>query len=257
MTRVYFGLPDPHIFQLPPGPHPFPRSPAWRSKLSWDRPINISPTLFHHTLNVEFPLLIATLYALLVCTFNYFNKKRQNRPWPLSLSPLFYQFVLIHNVGLVLFSAWVVFGAYQTIKSSLMHRGNTLPLASAIECLCRFDRNDGIGYSRSQCDSNCHSFDTLYPGVSQPNTLWDQGIDYYMWMFYMSKFYEVVDTALILMKGRNSSFLQTYHHAGVMLCTWAGVRYASPPAIVGMFLNSMIHTIMVSSCFQVPCPRLC
>lgn len=236
MTRVYFGLPDPHIFQLP-GPRPFPRNPAWRSQLSWDRPINISPTLFHYTLNVELPLLVATLYALFVFICNYLNRKRQNRPWKLSRSPLFCQFVLVHNVGLVLFSAWVALGTYQTIRSSLMHRGNNLALASTIECLCRFDS---------------HSFGTLYPGASEPNSLWDHGIDYYMWMFYMSKFYEVVDTGLILAKGRNSSFLQTYHHAGAMLCTWAAVRYVSPPAIVGMLLNSIIHTIMVSRPSQVP-----
>jgi GNS1/SUR4 family. len=91
----------------------------------------------------------------------------------------------------------------------------------------------------------------------ESDSLWNHGIDYYMWMFYMSKFYEVVDTILLLMKGRKSSFLQTYHHAGVILCTWAGVRYVSPPAVVGLLLNSMIHTIMVSDeSSQVSCSRI-
>ncbi|EIT74279.1 hypothetical protein AO1008_01624 [Aspergillus oryzae 100-8] len=196
MLPMYFGLPDAHLFELPPDSHPLPSSPASRSQLSWDRPINISPALFDHTLDVKLPLLIATLYALTVCTLNYINRKRRNRPWPLSRSPLFHQFVLIHNVGLVLFSAWLTL--------------------------------------------------VVHPGVLEFDSLWDRGIDYYMWMFYMSKFYEIVDTMLLLVKGKKSSFLQTYHHAGVMLCTWAGVRYVSPPGLIGLLLNSVIHTIMVS-----------
>ncbi|QMW47199.1 hypothetical protein G4B11_010678 [Aspergillus flavus] len=252
MLPMYFGLPDAHLFELPPDSHPLPSSPASRSQLSWDRPINISPALFYHTLDVKLPLLIATLYALTVCTLNYINRKRRNRPWPLSRSPLFHQFVLIHNVGLVLFSAWLTLGTYQTIKSTLMDQRNNPPLASAIHVLCKFDRKDELSYflqrrvseSRSHLDLNDHRSEVVHPGVLEFDSLWDRGIDYYMWMFYMSKFYEIVDTMLLLVKGKKSSFLQTYHHAGVMLCTWAGVRYVSPPGLIGLMLNSVIHTIM-------------
>ncbi|KNG84171.1 hypothetical protein ANOM_008584 [Aspergillus nomiae NRRL 13137] len=253
MFPMYFGLPDPHIFRLPSDSHPLPSSPAPRSQLSWDWPINISPALFYRTLDVRLPLLIATLYALIVWTFNHINRKRQNRPWPLSRSPLFSQFVLVHNVGLVLFSAWMALGTYQTIKSTLLNQRNNPPLASAIHVLCKFDRKEELGYfiqrriseePRSQLDVNDHSFNISHHEILQFDSLWDRGIDYYMWMFYMSKFYEVVDTILLLLKGKKSSFLQTYHHAGVMLCTWAGVRYASPPGLVGLLLNSVIHTIM-------------
>ncbi|KAE8136545.1 ELO family [Aspergillus pseudotamarii] len=241
---MYFGLPDPHIFKLPPNSHPLPSLPASQSQLSWDRPINISPALFYHTLDVKLPLLIACLYAICVCTVNHLNRKRQNRPWPLSCNPLFHQFVLFHNVGLVLFSAWIALGTYQTIKSTLMLQRSNLPLVSALHALCKFDGKEEKGSLVQHTTSNDHSVDILHPGILEFDSLWDRGIDYYMWMFYMSKFYEVVDTVLLLMKGRNSSFLQTYHHAGVMLCTWAGVRYASPPGLVGLLLNSVIHTLM-------------
>lgn len=79
------------------------------------------------------------------------------------------------------------------------------------------------------------------------NTLWDQGIGYIGWLMYLSKFYEVVDTLIILAKGKESSTLQTYHHAGVMICAWSGIRYKCPAAIVGVFLNSGVHTLMVGA----------
>jgi hypothetical protein len=75
--------------------------------------------------------------------------------------------------------------------------------------------------------------------------LWDQGLAYIAWIFYLSKFYEVVDTMIILLRGKKSSTLQTYHHAGVMICGWAALRYKSPTILVGIFLNSLVHTLMV------------
>jgi hypothetical protein len=62
----------------------------------------------------------------------------------------------------------------------------------------------------------------------------------------MSKFYEVLDTMIILASGKKSSTLQTYHHAGIMFCTWASLKYASPGYMVGIVLNSGVHTLMVS-----------
>ncbi|OAQ99193.1 hypothetical protein LLEC1_06525 [Akanthomyces lecanii] len=59
-----------------------------------------------------------------------------------------------------------------------------------------------------------------------------------------AKFYEVLDTFIILAKGKPSSTLQTYHHAGAMLCMWAGMRYMSAPIWVFVQFNSFIHALM-------------
>ncbi len=48
--------------------------------------------------------------------------------------------------------------------------------------------------------------------------IWNEGLAFYGWIFYLSKFYEVLDTFIILAKGKLSSTLQTYHHAGAMMC---------------------------------------
>lgn len=63
----------------------------------------------------------------------------------------------------------------------------------------------------------------------------------------MSKFYEITDTILLLANGRKVSFLQIYHHAGAIICCWAGVVYRPPPSIVGLLLNAGVHTLMVRS----------
>ncbi|KAJ5279302.1 hypothetical protein N7478_004674 [Penicillium angulare] len=59
----------------------------------------------------------------------------------------------------------------------------------------------------------------------------------------MSKYYEVIDTLIILAKGKKSSMLQTYHHAGIILCGWATVVYDSPCALVAG-INVLVHTLM-------------
>jgi len=83
------------------------------------------------------------------------------------------------------------------------------------------------------------------PDPTDLGRLWNEGLAFYGWPFYLSKFYEVLDTAIILAKGKRSSTLQTYHHAGAMMCMWAGIRFMSPPIWMFVFVNSGIHALMV------------
>lgn len=76
-------------------------------------------------------------------------------------------------------------------------------------------------------------------------TLWDNyGMGFWITHFYISKYYEFVDTWIVLAKGRTPMFLQTYHHAGVVIIMWMlGASYATP-VVVLVLLNSFIHTLM-------------
>jgi hypothetical protein len=85
------------------------------------------------------------------------------------------------------------------------------------------------------------------PDPTDAGRLWNEGLAFWGWMFYISKFYEVLDTLIILAKGKRSATLQTYHHSGAMLCMWAGIRYMSPPIWMFVFVNSFIHGLMVCS----------
>ncbi|KAF9897341.1 hypothetical protein BX616_005764, partial [Lobosporangium transversale] len=75
-------------------------------------------------------------------------------------------------------------------------------------------------------------------------SLWNNALGYWGYLFYLSKFYEVIDTIIIILKGRRSSLLQTYHHAGAMITMWSGINYQATPIWIFVVFNSFIHTVM-------------
>jgi len=62
--------------------------------------------------------------------------------------------------------------------------------------------------------------------------------------FYLSKYYEFVDTWLVIAKGRRPIFLQKFHHVGAVFSCWFGVVTRSNGYYLFVVLNSFIHTIM-------------
>ncbi|KAK6465377.1 ELO family [Scheffersomyces coipomensis] len=110
-------------------------------------------------------------------------------------------------------------------------------------------------FFQSICDSNQGIFSKLViDKVGQHN------LEIFGWWFYISKFYEVLDTIIILLKGRPSSLLQSYHHSGAMMCMWAGIRFQSPPIWIFVVFNSFIHSLMYFyfslSCLHIRVPIL-
>jgi len=67
---------------------------------------------------------------------------------------------------------------------------------------------------------------------------------FWSYLFYLSKIYEFVDTAIIIYKGRKPSTLQTYHHMGAVFACWLQVIVKGKSFWVFLCLNSFIHTIM-------------
>ena len=128
-------------------------------------------------------------------------------------------------------------------------------LAGAADALCKMQGPRGLGSAATYSTStSAWSFTDRtmkltgnIPDATDVGRIWNEGLAFYGWLFYISKFYEMLDTAIILAKGKKSSVLQTFHHAGAMLCMWAGIRYMSPPIWMFVFINSFLHTIMVSA----------
>jgi hypothetical protein len=77
-------------------------------------------------------------------------------------------------------------------------------------------------------------------------TLWQQPSDFGAWalIFYISKYYEFVDTWILILKQKPPSFLQIYHHTGIAFCMWVGVLSQSSWLKAVVLLNSVIHTLM-------------
>lgn len=82
------------------------------------------------------------------------------------------------------------------------------------------------------------------PDPSDPET---DELLYFGYLFYFSKFVEMLDTVFFLWRGKvdQVTFLHVFHHASMPPSIWWGVRYA-PGGVVYMFplANSLIHVIM-------------
>ena len=251
---VKFTLPPALLFKFPPDPLPETLAPA-PSDFSLARPFNIDPTLYNKLLSINYPITIAITYATTVFFINKFNKRRGNKAWSISKTRPFFALVIIHNVLLAVYSAWTFVGMANAVKNSLPERNDENGLAGIIDAACKISGPRGLG-SAVIYKPGSNYWSVTDPAIKllggQPDStdvgrLWNEGLAFYGWLFYLSKFYEIMDTLIILAKGKRSSFLQTYHHAGAMLCMWAGIRYMSPPIWMFVFINSGIHALMVSS----------
>ncbi|KAK2595777.1 hypothetical protein QQS21_006603 [Conoideocrella luteorostrata] len=262
------SMPDASLFGFPPTNEPTPLSPA-PEPISIMRPFNIPDYVYQAALDPRVPLTIAALYAVTAKALNKFNASRNKKPWAMSKTKVFSAFVVLHNVLLAVYSAWTFWGMLGTMRRSIVTPFGPGGVAASADSLCRIHGPSGLGSSLYFNDTSGNwdsanpntllgSLDGKQPSNMQMGRIWNEGLNYYGWIFYLSKFYEVLDTFIILAKGKFSSTLQTYHHAGAMLCMWAGMRYMSAPIWVFTLVNSFIHALMYTyytlSAFSIRVP---
>jgi len=64
---------------------------------------------------------------------------------------------------------------------------------------------ESVGLMPAYCDS-----------VQNGGAMWKAGMGRLAFLFYLSKYYEFVDTIILVVKRKPVSVLQTYHHAGAV-----------------------------------------
>lgn len=117
--------------------------------------------------------------------------------------------VAIHNLVLAIFSLVVAYYSWIIVLSHLKREG----------------------FFATYCDKE--------------GTLWqDYDFGSYAVIFYISKYYEFIDTWILILKGKEPSFLQVYHHTGIAIAMWGGVLSQSAWLQSVVMLNSVIHTMM-------------
>ncbi|PGH03161.1 hypothetical protein GX51_04196 [Blastomyces parvus] len=252
-ASVNIRLPPASFFNFPPSPLPQTIPPPTLDEPTWYQPFNIPTDLYRKLLEPQVPLTVAAVYATTVVAMNYLNKQRGNKPWAFSKTRVFKLFVILHNIFLTIYSLWTFVGMVRTFYLSWPERTEKHNLVRIVDMLCKINGPRGMG-NAAVYDRNAEKWTmtsplyTLSPGgVPDPTDvgrLWNQGLAFFGWLFYLSKFYEVLDTAIILAKGKKSSTLQTYHHAGAMMCMWAGIRYMAAPIWIFALFNSAIHAMM-------------
>ncbi|KAI9820533.1 MAG: hypothetical protein M1832_003724 [Thelocarpon impressellum] len=250
-TSVRLSAPAASLFKLPPSPVPDALSPP-NSGFTYAPAFDISPTLYSHLLNVAYPITIAAVYATTVIYVNQVNRQRGHKPWAFSKSSAFFYAVVAHNVFLAAYSGWTFVGMVEAVRHSWPGWRGQGGLAGAADALCKMHGPRGLGQAATYngmtqtwgLTSHDVTLENGFPDATDVGRLWNEGLAFYGWLFYLSKFYEVVDTAIILAKGKTSSTLQVYHHAGAMMCMWAGIRYMAPPIWMFVLVNSAIHAMM-------------
>lgn len=121
-------------------------------------------------------------------------------------SPLFRLLALIHNILLCSYSFWTA--------------SNVILLA--------YDYYKTYGYDDLYCTRG----------------LWVSGMHYWGFLFYLSKYWEMLDTVLLIVKGRRPTFLQLYHHAMTIVCAYALQVSQSSVTFAFVGLNASVHTVM-------------
>jgi len=71
-----------------------------------------------------------------------------------------------------------------------------------------------------------------------------QGVRNALFWFYMSKYYEYVDTMILYAKHKEPIFLQKFHHVGAAVVWHVGYVYRFDGVYFASLINSGIHTVM-------------
>ncbi|GME82645.1 unnamed protein product [Ambrosiozyma monospora] len=215
--------PDPNVVGFPHfDSYPLPEYP-----LPWGNDF-MRNTLFPFTLKWYVPVLYAAAYFIGSTLMNNYMLKKQTEkfkklnpdakeiphwkklpavPTAFSKTKFFKFLVLMHNVGLCIFSVWTFTGMSRSIHVNA--NGRIADLIK-IKSEGRTDLKPS-GWDKLVC-SICDTDDGM-----QMNHDGYKGLEFWAYWFYISKFYEVVDTMITLTKGRKSMFLQLYHHSGALL----------------------------------------
>jgi hypothetical protein len=68
---------------------------------------------------------------------------------------------------------------------------------------------------------------------------------FWIWLFHLSKWYEFLDTAILVLEGKKRlEFLHVYHHVLTLFVTWYGCTTHATCQWVGVALNTCVHTFM-------------
>jgi len=82
------------------------------------------------------------------------------------------------------------------------------------------------------------------------NIQYSDRIKYFVYLHYISKYIDYIDTLLIVLRKKNNqlSFLHLYHHSSISII-WAfllDINHGNGTASFGCLINSFIHVIMYS-----------
>ena len=69
---------------------------------------------------------------------------------------------------------------------------------------------------------------------------------FWSYMYYLSKYYELLDTFLQLLRGKHPPhyFLHAYHHGAVIIMSWMWINHQATMQFIGILFNTAVHVVM-------------
>lgn len=74
---------------------------------------------------------------------------------------------------------------------------------------------------------------------------------FWVYVFYLSKFYELLDTVFIVLRKAPLRFLHFYHHSMTFFLCWVCLEYSIPVQWIATTLNAFVHIPMYDPCSDV------
>lgn len=90
-----------------------------------------------------------------------------------------------------------------------------------------------------QESARCKSAEFLL--CSPPDTHPTGRLYFWSYIYYLSKYYEFLDTVLLVVRKKHTSFLHVFHHATVVGMAWLWVDQVQSLQFIGSMANTLVH----------------
>lgn len=200
----------------------------------------VSSEIYKLSLDARVPITIAILYITICTTLQQRVTSGKLNGFSFCQGKAFFRLTIIHNSLLAIYSAASFMGFARVlfhVASTAWNTGDQSYRTERImDLICHLDIN--LLKTSGAASEYIHS---------RTRESWLEANLIYGWFFYISKIYELLDTFIIVGRGKPPGLFQIYHHAGALICVWAGLVYRATPLWSFIFMNCGIHALMVGS----------
>ena len=190
----------------------------------------------------SFAALTAVLY-LMACSLHNYRLRQRKHVAASKATPILDAASIAHNILLVAFSALVfaVAGYHFALliaSSGLRDFLCQPPLPAALPPTGFGLLNSLLGVGGGDVGGSSSSGSNLPPPLSGRLHSW-------CYLFYVSKYYELADTVLLMLRGKRIIFLHAMHHALIPLVMALLFDGRVAVSLIGLTtLNSLVHIVM-------------
>eukprot|EP00053_Salpingoeca_punica_P019621 m.200177 g.200177 ORF g.200177 m.200177 type:complete len:303 (+) comp17691_c0_seq1:14-922(+) len=167
----------------------------------------------------------------------------QSFRWHYGVTPFSHVYTLLGGIAFYLGTTFLLW-AWMRGRAPMKVQALT-QIHNAFLCFFSLAMHTGLVYSLWR------SYETIYPGgsftdlVCDPRKKMMQGpLAWWLYMFYLSKYYEMIDTFILALKKKPLTFLQMYHHGIIIVLTWTWMEGGWTTQWWGAVCNTLVHVFM-------------